>query len=106
MRWYCLMKNLVTRKCANNLQKYGQKDKACKWWWIDDTNQKKKTRICFVATKILNNSQNTTLLTFEGLKALNFIKKKTATHVLFCEISEYFNNISSDGSPPLAASNI
>ena len=59
------MQNLLMRKWANILQKYGKKRKKhadFSTLSISDMKTKKK-QICFVGIKILNNSENTTIFT-------------------------------------------
>ena len=64
IRWYYLIQKLLNAPATcKNMEKKG---KTCDWFfntfnrWYE---YKEKTQICFVGIKILNNSQNTTIIT-------------------------------------------
>lgn len=48
---------------------------------IDDTKVKKKTLICFVAVKVLNYSQNTTIFTPQAESPATILKINSETSV-------------------------
>lgn len=48
---------------------------------IDDTKVKKKTLICFVAIKVLNYSQNTTIFTPQAKRPATILKINSETSV-------------------------
>ena len=48
---------------------------------IDDTKVKKKTLICFVAVKVLNYSQNTTIFTPQAKSPATILKRYSETSV-------------------------
>lgn len=48
---------------------------------IDDTKVKKKTLICFVAVKVLNYSQNTTIFTPQAKSPATILKRNSETSV-------------------------